>query len=326
VIGVYLLAIAAVTSAAAPRILPHARWAYRAPQLGLAAWYAVLTATSLAVLAAVVSLSVGAPLLRSAVSAWAARCVHSLHGAHGLAGQIVAAAVLAGAALLALRAMLLAGRLAQAITARRREHTDMIAIVGTRSPHLDATVVDSPLPVAYLVPGRPARIVISTGTMATLTPAQLAAVLAHERAHAAGRHHQLADTARLLVAAFPRTAIFTAARDQIDRLIELRADDVAAAGGHRRLDLARALVTMAEAAHAHRYQVPAGAVAATSGNATERVRRLLDPPTPLSVTARAAVWATLAGVAAAPLLVLTLAALAPAFAGCPTLSCAFLGP
>src|SRR5439155_9924530 len=74
-----------------------------------------------------------------------------------------------------------------------------------------------------------ARVVVSTGAVHTLGPTQLAAVLAHERAHARGRHHLLADGARLLAAAFPHAGVFTAAHTQIDRLVEMRADDLAAA-------------------------------------------------------------------------------------------------
>jgi Zn-dependent protease with chaperone function len=43
----------------------------------------------------------------------------------------------------------------------------------------------------YCVPGRLPTIVVTTGALAVLEPEQLAAVLAHERAHLAGRHHLL---------------------------------------------------------------------------------------------------------------------------------------
>src|ERR1022692_4955047 len=42
----------------------------------------------------------------------------------------------------------------------------------------DAVVLDAPQPIAYCVPGRPATIVLSSGALDVLDPAQLAAVLA----------------------------------------------------------------------------------------------------------------------------------------------------
>ncbi len=69
--------------------------------------------------------------------------------------------------------------------------------------------------------------------------AQLAAVLAHERAHQAGRHHLLLSLAAVPAAAFPRVPAFRMARDEVARLSELAADDAAAARSPR--------LTMAEA-------------------------------------------------------------------------------
>jgi Zn-dependent protease with chaperone function len=95
----------------------------------------------------------------------------------------------------------------------------MVAILGAESAQLGATVVNSPIPAAYVVPGRTARVVVSTASVDALTPAQLLAVLAHERAHAAGRHHLLADVDRLLHAAFPHASVLAHAHAQIERLV-----------------------------------------------------------------------------------------------------------
>lgn len=317
-IGIYLLLFAAAVSVVAPRLLPRSGWVYRAPRLGLAAWYAVLAATGLAVVGAVVSLTVGWPWMRTTVCAWALWCVRALRGGHGPTGQLIATLGLVGLTLLGARGALAAWRLGQAVAARRREHAGMIAVLGKPSPAFGATVVDCAVPVAYLVPGRPARVVVSHAAVEMLPAKQLAAVLAHEHAHAAGRHGLLADGTRLLVAAFPKTAVFAAAHAQIERLVEMRADEVATERGHDRLDLARALVAMAEAATV-RAGVPVGAVAATGGDALERVRRLLAPPAALPRPARVAVWTGLAVLAVAPVLLVGVLSMAPALAGCPTL-------
>jgi Zn-dependent protease with chaperone function len=80
-------------------------------------------------------------------------------------------------------------------------------------------------PVAYCVPGRPAAIVLSTGALALLDPAQLTAVLAHERAHLAGRHHLLISLTRVLATTFPAVPLFTRGPAEVARLAEMCADD-----------------------------------------------------------------------------------------------------
>jgi len=98
-----------------------------------------------------------------------------------------------------------------------------------------------------VVGGSTRRVVVTTGAIDALAGPELAAVLAHERAHAAGRHDLLLDGIRLLEKAFPRVVLFTAARCELCRLVELRADEVATVH-HAPLSLARAMVTMAAAA------------------------------------------------------------------------------
>ncbi|MGI8449330.1 MAG: hypothetical protein ACR2MP_19560, partial [Streptosporangiaceae bacterium] len=101
------------------------------------------------------------------------------------------------------------------------------------------------------------------------------AVLAHERAHLAGRHHLLITVAGGLRSAFPRVRFFAAAATQISCLAEMAADDAAARQAHR-LTLAGALLTLAAA------RVPAGALGATGTAGAQRIRRLIDSPGPAS--------------------------------------------
>ena len=113
-----------------------------------------------------------------------------------------------------------------------------------------------------------------------LSSDEIAAVIAHERAHAAGRHDLLIDGARLLATAYPRVGVFAAAQEHLARLIEIRADDIATA--HRNPpSLARALVTMASATA---NMAALSALAATGGDAMQRLDRLLTPPPPLTRT------------------------------------------
>ncbi len=74
---------------------------------------------------------------------------------------------------------------------------------GRALPGTPAVVLDDPRPAAYCVPGRPAGIVLTSAALAVLDPAQLDAVLSHERAHLASRHHWLVTLTSGLVAATP---------------------------------------------------------------------------------------------------------------------------
>ena len=82
----------------------------------------------------------------------------------------------------------------------------------------------------------------------------------------------------LMAEAFPASRLFAQAHTHVSRLAEVCADDVAVRR-HSRLDLARALVTVAEGA-ATGTRALAVALAATGGDAATRVHRLLTPPTP----------------------------------------------
>ena len=135
-----------------------------------------------------------------------------------------------------------------------------------------AVVLDAPQPAAYCVPGRPATIVLTSAALAILDADQLTAVLAHERAHLAGRHHLLTGLTRGLAAVFPAVPLFTRGPLEVARLAELRADDAAARRSGRRT-LVAALLAMGTGA-----AVPAAALAATGGATAARVQRLLDPP------------------------------------------------
>ncbi|MFI6295608.1 M56 family metallopeptidase [Nonomuraea sp. NPDC050790] len=99
-------------------------------------------------------------------------------------------------------------------------------------------------PVAYCVPGWRSRVVLSRGALELLDPAELRAVLAHERAHARGRHDLFLMPFQGLAAAFPWLPVVKAARRAVPVLLEMLADDRARqVSGDR--TLARAIVLMA---------------------------------------------------------------------------------
>jgi Zn-dependent protease with chaperone function len=136
----------------------------------------------------------------------------------------------------------------------------------------DTVVLDAAQRAAYCVPGRPATIVLTSAALAVLGPAQLGAVLAHERAHLAGRHHLLITPTRALAACLPGVPLFTRGPAEVARLAEMRADDAAARHSGRPA-LIGALLAMGTGT-----AVPAGALAATACAVSARVLRLLEPP------------------------------------------------
>jgi len=314
-IGLHLLLFATVLTASAPRALTRASWVYRSPRLGIAAWYATLAAVLSAVAGAVVSWVApwhGADAPVCAMWRW---CVQAAQGGFGVVGRLAVAGVALVGAGLAVRAAVTAVRVVRAASARRDRHRQMLTLVGRVCPELGATVVDHPQPAAYLVGGPDRRVVLTTGAIDALTREEIAAVLAHERAHAAGRHDLLLGGVRLLAKAFPRMLLFATARAQLARLVELRADEVATAH-HAPISLARAMVTMATAS-APASPVLAGAVAATGGDAMERLNRLLTPPPRLSHAHRVAIGAGVAALALVPAVFVVAAQFLPALSACP---------
>ena len=285
----YALAVAWLTPALLARLT--ARGA--SPRLGLAAW---LTAMASAVGAAIGALWF---LAGAAVAGWPglAQTVCRSVAGHACAPTMYRGALfelgLAAAAALAVAAAAGAawryGRGVQRAQARARAHGQAARIAGHAmppAPHHDprhhdapqhaapqrAVVLDAPQPAAYCVPGRRPPSCSTSAALAILDADQLTAVLAHERAHLAGRHHLLTGLTRGLAAVFPAVPLFTRGPLEVARLAELRADDAAARRSGRRT-LVAALLAMGTGA-----AVPAAALAATGGATAARVQRLLDPP------------------------------------------------
>ncbi len=315
-IAMHLLLLAAVVSVAASRLLPRARWVHQAPGLGLAAWYAVLASIVISGAGAALSLVARWPATQKTVCSWWAWCVDVLSGELGTIGRAVGWLALTALAVLATRAARTIVHAVQESSRLRQSHLEALSIVGRPHPQLDAFVIDDDRPAAYALSGRHGRVVITSGALTTLPERQIAAILAHERAHTTGRHHLLLTTARLLTRTFPAVTIFADAHRQIDRLVELHADDIATRR-HAPLDLARALVTCAEAAtRPAGVPVPAMAAAAHGGDALERIHRLLQPPPPLSRRHRLAIAATLVALTGAPVVVAALGVAFPALGAC----------
>ncbi len=275
----YALAVAWSVPALLTRLTRHGVSA----RLGLAAWLTAM-ASVLACAGAAVALLAGA-----AVAGWSRLAEAVCRSVTGRActpvvyrGAVFEVPLGIAALAAALTALVLAWRYGRGMRRagqRARAHAEAARITGRRLPMKGdgdaggATVVlDAPQPAAYCVPGRPAAIVLTSGALAVLDQAQLGAVLAHERAHLAGRHHLLISLSRGLAASFPCVPVFTRGPAEVARLAEMCADD-AAARRTGRPALLSALLAMGTGT-----AVPAAALAATAGAVTARVHRLLHPP------------------------------------------------
>ncbi|MER7274807.1 M48 family metalloprotease [Dactylosporangium sp. NPDC000244] len=285
---------------AAPR-LASAHWVVRAPRLAVAAWLGWSGAVLLSAVFTALTLLLYWDRAHDLVKGAWHICLDALLGHHDRAAQVAAVAGLFGLVLLGGRLAVNGRRLVIAARARRAELRLAVRLGGLPSPLPGASIVRHDEPAAYLLPGpsrpgRAAEIVVTSAAVERLRAPELAAVLAHERAHHAGHHYEITHWMRLLAAAFPQARCFTLGRGQVDRLVELCADDTAA-GGAARIDLARALVSMAQPGSSG---TPDGALAARGGDSLERLHRLLDPPPPLSRPVRAGIVAATAAALAAP--------------------------
>ena len=261
-----------------PALLTRLTAAGFSARLGLAAWLAAMVSVLAAVLAAIQYLITAAvagwPQLAKAVcrsvAGGACTAVVYRSAVFELGLGLAATAAAVALAVLAWRY----GRSVQRAQRRTRAHAEAARITGRRLPDGAVVVLDAARPAAYCVPGRPAAIVLTSAALAVLDPGQLTAVLAHERAHLAGRHHLLIALTRGLAATFPGVPLFTRGPAEVARLAEMCADDVAARHSSRPT-LVTALLAMGTGT-----AVPAAALAATGGAVAARVQRLLEPAPP----------------------------------------------
>lgn len=263
-----LLLLGVLLAEPASRSLARAHWPARDPVGALLVWQAVGLAGGLALLGAGVVYGL-APLGPSLPAAFRALDPAAL----GLLGPTHVAALVA-ALLLGLRLVGVLGAITVRTLRARRRHRDLLDVLGTPWPAAPgARVLDHPVPVAYCLPGLRSRLVLSVGVLDALEPAGVRAVLAHERAHLRERH----DLVVLPFVAWGATAPFVrgmvCAQVAVAALIEMRADDVAAAGA-RSVELVGALRTMGGAA-------PAAALSSFTTALDRRLARITDPPPPL---------------------------------------------
>lgn len=266
-----LLAFAATVVLLAPRLLLRAAWVRTSPRWGIIVWQAavlsVLTALGLLALAAVLPvervwfdlghlLHACPELLRRRYAWWHPAGIR-------IVSIVVAALVLAALA----RATVVS-----ALTVRRtrQRQRDLLALLAhAHDDRHGAHVLEHDVPLAYCVPGDGGRVVVTSAAVEALSDHQLAAVMAHERAHLQGRHDLVLFGADVASTALPWPRFFRTARQQLRMLVEMLADDHAVQVSG--IDsLTTALVDLGGATTPH------GALGA-AGDTLARVQRLTAP-------------------------------------------------
>jgi len=326
----------AVGCVAAAHLLAGAAWPRRSPAVAIALWQAIGLAWGVATVGALAGFGAsglaGQPALGpSGLVVTAARAARLLIGPGAAKARrwdalaaIHVLSLLAGVILLGVLCWILLAAIATVIRARHRQRA-LLGLLAHDDPKVPgALVVDYPAAAAYCVPGLRSAIVISAGTLDLLDQAELAAVLAHERAHLRARHDLVLLPFSALLRAFRWSALALAANSQVALLVEMMADDRA----RRRLP-ARELATALLRVGASSGRAPAGALAAAGphagatagghsgskpigaraargpaatidGQLAARVTRLLRPPPALPVASVILVGAVAALLVVAP--------------------------
>ena len=312
IVAVLLIGYAALLGVVGPSVLKIGTWADRSPRLAIVCWQAL----SISVLASVTlaGLALAAPIapFSTNLAAILRTCLMAIQ--HGYAtpsgvGATLAGLVLAVAVVARSISCLVAGLIRSAH--QRNRHIETLSLITRSCEHFETVILDHSTPAAYCLPGRHRRVVLTSAALNALDSYQLQAVLSHEKAHLSGRHHLVLEAGTALHRAFPRVPLFAQANEEMTRLVELVADDVAARR-YGRLPVATAMVTMSGAT------APRMALAAGGAGALERVRRLLQPARPLKSRTVLTVFVLAIAVFIIPAIVAVAPALsAPRMSACP---------
>ena len=284
---VALVALALLLAWPVPRLLARVTTVRRGPRAALVLWQSTAVAAVLAALfaapAAVPWLVGNAPRLQDV---WPVVALAAL-----LTGIVTIRLLVSGDRV---------GRNLRSVRRRHRELVDLLAMEGDGHTR----VLEHTTPTAYCLPGVRRRVVLTQGTIDRLSPDELGAVLAHERAHLTARHDLVMEFFTVVHEAVPRFVRSSTALREVHLLIEVLADRAAV----RRagvLTTARAIVGMADGPK------PAGAMAMRESTAAAKARiELLEGgpvaglPGPVASTA---MYAASVLLVAAPIALLALA-------------------
>jgi Zn-dependent protease with chaperone function len=315
--AVLTLGAVAIGCVVGAHLLASANWPRRSPAVAIAVWQALGLGWGVATVGALAGFGASGVRGRAetgvmSVAASSARAAGLVFGpgAATRAWDVLTAlrvlSLTAGIVLLTLLCWILLAAISAVLRARHRQRA-LLGLLAHDDPKVPgALVVDHPAAAAYCVPGLRSAIVISAGALDLLDQAELAAVLAHERAHLRARHDLVLLPFTALLRAFRWSAVAREANREVALLVEMMADDRA----QRRLparELATALLRVGAYGGG---RAPTGALAIADGSArakssaaaviarpvsnsgptidgelAARVARLLRPPPGLPVLA-----------------------------------------
>ena len=210
-------ALGLTLSLVVPGPLAGARWPDRAPAAAVVLWQAITLTGVLCALGVV--LAAPEEVVRAVGAGWPVATA-------ALIGALVVAAVIVVRLLVSLVAVVHRSR------GRRARHRTLVDLLdrAERRPAYAVEglrVLDGALPMAYCVPGRKPRVVLSGGALEVLDDAQIAAVVAHEQAHLRHRHEIVMESFTAFYRAVPPPLRSRVPLDAVHLLLEMVADDAA---------------------------------------------------------------------------------------------------
>jgi Zn-dependent protease with chaperone function len=248
-----LAALAILLAGPVPWLLTRLPVLRRTPRAAMVLWQSVALAGVLAALGAGLSL-----------------VTSQLVGEQSWHSYVLSAIPLCVTGLVLARLLLSGHRVGTGLRNLRRRHRQLVDLLAEDRDGVH--VLEHEAPTAYCLPGLRSRVVVSRGTVSSLTADELAAVLTHERAHVRARHDLVMEAFTVLHQAFPAVVTSRHALDEVCLLVEVLADRAA-----RRRHGARVLVSAFSAlVDGGATQAPDGAVAAADTGMAARLELLLD--------------------------------------------------
>jgi beta-lactamase regulating signal transducer with metallopeptidase domain len=301
--AVVILAALAVACIPGASALAAATWPRRSPAAAILLWQAIGLGWGLAAVGALIGFGAapGAAIASGALARLASIARTGIPPAViDLVGAVRLVCLAAGVVLLTVLCWILVAASASVVRARQRQR-ELLSLLAHGDPKVPgALVVDHPAAAAYCLPGLKSAIVISAGTLDLLDADELAAVLAHERAHLRERHDLVLLPFLALLRAFRWASVARQAYRAVGLLVEMHADDRALRQRPAR-ELATALLRVGAAGGGG---VPSGALGVADRpeecEVAARVVRLLRPAPGLSNVALALVVAVSVAVVAVP--------------------------
>ncbi|MFE3293148.1 M56 family metallopeptidase [Rhodococcus sp. NPDC059234] len=265
-----------------PAVLARATWPYRAPGAALVLWQAIAIAAVLSAFSS--GLAIATQLLVPGADGRPTTAPLAEIDALGLPLWTAYVVVFAITLLIGAKLMFSIATVAVRTRRRRARHRMLVDLLDrrepTRSRNSNLRVLEAEEPIAYCLPGLRQRVVLSEGTLSSLSRPEVKAILMHERSHLRARHDLVLEAFTAVNQAFPMVARSKSALGSVQLLVEMLADD-AAVKVTGPTPLARALVACAGSS------APMGALAAGGPHTLTRIQRLSATGSAVPVAAAA---------------------------------------